>query len=91
MAIDSGADRLKQLHDREQNRGQNRERQQLFNRLHVVLMQAPGHDREATRTWLGTVEAMTPEERATAIQQRFGDRVLERCQPALNQLQHVGL
>ncbi len=91
MAIDNGVNKIKEVRDQQKNRTINQERQGLFNRLHVTLMQAPGHDREVTRLWLAEVEKMKPSERTEAIRARFGEAVLTRCQPALNQLEYLGL
>ena len=91
MAIDNGVDKIKEMRGQQKARTDNRERQGLFNRLHVTLMQAPGFDREQTRLWLAEVEAMKPPERIEAIRARFGEQVLNRAMPALNQLEHVGL
>lgn len=91
MAIDNGVDKIKEMRSQQKSRADNRERQELFNRLHVTLMQVPGVDREQTRLWLAEVEAMPTAERAEAIRGRFGELVLNRCKPALNQLENMGL
>lgn len=88
---DDGTTRLKELRDRQATMTQNRERQNLFNRLHVILMSAPGHDRAVTTAWLPEIEQMPKEERAAAIREKFGEQVLARCLPSLAQLEHVGL
>lgn len=89
MAINNGIDKINDIRQSEKARTENRERQSLFNRLHVTLMQAPGLDREETRRWLPEVEKMAPAERIVAIRTRFGEQVLNRAMPALNQLEYV--
>lgn len=89
--IDNGIRKIDELRKQQSSRTDQRERQQVFNRLHVILMQAPGQDRELTRTWLPTVESMSPEERQRAIVARFGQQVYDRALPVLKQLESAGM
>lgn len=91
MAVDNGLDKIKAMREKDKSTTDNRQRQALFNRLHITLMQAPGIDREQTRLWLPAVEVMAAETREIAIRERFGDMVLARCRPALDQLRQEGL
>ena len=84
--IDNGANKINKIYKDKLVQATVRDRQNLFNRLHIILVQASGNNKEETKKWLPALEAMNAEEREAAILEKFGVQVLERCKPALQQV-----